>query len=124
MTEPSVQHLRPIVADVAHQGIARRCPHRVGVIGTQQVRRGRAAIVPAQPLLPIPLVENHRIRSWIGAMISFASVVTMAKLWSHSPVGSFQASQRPAKAIGEPDVSETAKGCFAALGARSSLFHS
>jgi len=53
------------------------------------------------------------MRSWIGAIVPFASVVTMAKLRVMAPfAGSVQLSQTPPKASSAPSTREMAKGCF------------
>src|ERR1019366_8460620 len=52
------------------------------------------------------------IRSWIGSMSLFASVVMMQQLSMVSPSFGCHVSQSPAKAIGTPDLSLIYHGCL------------
>ena len=52
------------------------------------------------------------MRSWIGAIMSFADVVTIVNDRITSPVSSsFQPAHRPARAIGDPSGRTIAYGC-------------
>jgi hypothetical protein len=52
------------------------------------------------------------MRLWTDDVSSLASVVMMLNDCSHSPVGSFHASYKPANARGPSSRNLNAKGCF------------
>jgi len=93
-----VQHIDVLIAHVADLGM-RQVDLQRGLRERSQDGRGGRSTSPGLATRHSPGgLRMAGMRLWMSLVEEFAGTVMMAKLWSHSPAGLFQASHKPASA--------------------------